>query len=118
MTDFKWPQPDAIQARYWEGALSRREAQKVFDQQGNLLIQLVKDIHGDNGVDDTGHQVRPPQDGLIALIAKLDMTLAFVMEKLGVKPAEFQEFMQAKMDEFLKLQAAAKAAQSPDEPKN
>ncbi|MFZ1973854.1 MAG: hypothetical protein WAU89_13470 [Candidatus Acidiferrales bacterium] len=95
----------------------RREAQKVFDQQGQLLIQLVKDIHGDTGVDETGHQVRPPQDGLITLLAKLDMTLAFITHKLNITPGEFQVFMESKMAEFQALQAAAKTAQS-EEPKN
>ena len=107
--------PDIFQARYWEGPLSRAEAQKVMDAQAKVIVQLLKDIHGDPGTDDQGNQVRPPQDGLITLIARMDVLLAFLTSKIGATPEEVNAWQTTKLAEFAAIQAAAKAS---DEQKN
>jgi len=102
--------PDVIQSMYWNGNLTRKEAQPIFDQFSSSIQALAQDIHGGaaNG-----------QDGLITILARLDFVTAFLMEKIGVSPAEFQEFMAKKTQEFLALQEAAKIAAEapkPEEP--
>ena len=94
---------DEVQAAYWQGSITRIEAQKVFDQFGSVIKELLIDVHGTT-------ETAPPRDGLITLIAKLDMTLAFLADKLGVTPAEFNAYMQRKVDEFKAIQDAAATA--------
>jgi hypothetical protein len=94
---------DETQAAYWNGPLSRKEAQKTFDDYAKIIKQLLADVHGNA-------EANPPQEGLIGLIAKLDMTLAFLADKMGVTPQEFQAYMNKKVAEFRALQIAAKEA--------
>jgi energy-converting hydrogenase A subunit M len=93
--------PEDAGAAYWNGPITRKEVQEVLDVHANIIQALLRDVHGST---ETG------QDGLIAIIAKLDMTLAFVMDRLGVSPEEFQKYINAKMEEFLAIQAKAKEA--------
>jgi hypothetical protein len=70
-------------ARYWEGPLTRAEAQKVFDE--------------------TAGVIQKTQETLV----KLDMVLAFLVEKSGAETAEIQAWM----DERVKTMRAAMEAQ-------
>lgn len=58
------------QAAYWNSPLSRKEAQDVFDQYGSALT------------------------GLSTATLRLDAAVAFLMERLGVTPEEFQAWVE------------------------
>ncbi|HEY7415413.1 MAG TPA: hypothetical protein VH593_09485 [Ktedonobacteraceae bacterium] len=80
---------DAAQAAYWLGPVSRREAQNVFEEYGNAI----------------NHHA--------GMIAKLDLIIAMLADKLQITPEEVQAWTAAK------LEAAKKAEpQSTPEPSN
>jgi energy-converting hydrogenase A subunit M len=93
--------PDTAQANYWNGPITRKEVQEVLDVHASMIQSLLRDVHGST---ETG------QDGLIGIIAKLDCTIAFLMDRAGISPAEFQTYLNAKMEEFNRIQAKAKEA--------
>lgn len=70
-------------AKYWNGSISRKEIQPLFDEYGKTLTQL--------------HQI----------VTKLDMSLAFLFEKSGSTMGEFQAWVEAKALEFKNAQEAA-----------
>jgi predicted XRE-type DNA-binding protein len=70
-----------LAAQYWTKGITRREAQAAFDEYAALMLQF--------------------QERLI----KLDLTLAYVAEKLGITQEEFQAFINKKLEEFSKAQA-------------
>lgn len=79
-------------ARYWEGPLTRAEAQKVFDE--------------------TAGVIQKTQETLV----KLDMVLAFLVEKSGATVEEIQTWMNArvaKMQAEMKAKAEEAAKQPP-----
>jgi hypothetical protein len=101
---------DTAQAIYWNSHPTRDELQKAIEPISQALLSLLEDVHGNT---DTK---RP---GLIEIIAKLDVTIAFIMDRLGVTPEEFQIYLNRKMAEFQALQAQAQAKDSPSgEPNN
>jgi hypothetical protein len=75
-------------ARYWEGPLTRAEAQKVFDEMAGVIQKT--------------------QETLV----KLDLVLAFLVEKSGAATEDIQAWMDNRVKE---MQAKMKAAQeAPD----
>lgn len=100
---------DEQQAAYWNGFLTRKEFQANVDPISNVTKMLIEDIHGNSGQDEKGQQVKPTQEGLISMLAKMDITIAFLMDKLGVTTEEFQVYMNQKMADFIAAQEAAKA---------
>lgn len=88
-------------AAYWTGPITRREVQDALDTHANCIKALLGDVHGNQ---QTG------QEGIVALIAKLDCSIAFLYDRLGIKPADFQAYLDSKMAEFAKVQEAAKTA--------
>lgn len=96
-------QPDVNAAIYWTGPVTRRELQDVLDEITPVIKELVGNVHGSVGTPDA-----PPQQGLIMMIAKLDMTLGFLMDRLAIPVTEFQTYIDAKTVEYKALQEAAK----------
>jgi len=79
-------------AQYWLKPPSRRELQKALDEYTAVLVQLQE------------RQI------------KLDLTISYLADKIGVTPAEFQSYMQQKMEEFVAAQEASKVqAETPAE---
>ena len=76
-------------AKYWEGPISRKEIQPIFDQYTEAL------------------------NGLAETVAKLNVTISYLADKLGVTPEDFSAYLTAKQAEFQALQEAAKQAQTP-----
>ena len=74
---------DHVQAKYWNGFITRVEAQKVFDEMSQVI------------------------QGQAAAMAKFDMAISCIAEKVGVTPADVNEWVKAKM----KTAEAEKAAQ-------
>lgn len=73
---------------YWEGKPSRKEIQKPFDELGKVI------------------------NGLTASMSAYNLTMQFVMEKLGVQQQEFETWANAKTAQ---MQTAAEAQQVADE---
>ena len=73
---------------FWEGKISRKEAQKAFDEIGSA----VNSLH--------------------ASMSAYNLTMAYVMVKIGATEAEFQEFVKVKIAE---MQTAAEAQQVADD---
>jgi hypothetical protein len=73
--------------RYWNGPLTRAEAQKVFDETAGVIQSQQQTI------------------------AKLDMVLAFLVEKGGYQTAEIQTWMNAKVLDMQKKQAETQLSQ-------
>lgn len=73
-------------AAYWNGPVTRAEVQKVFDETANV----IKSHH--------------------EIITKLDMVLAFVVEKCGATTEEVQAWINERMK---KAQAAANPPSDP-----
>lgn len=83
---------DAVQAAFWNGPMSRLEAQKVFDDYSKVTIQMKEQI------------------------LKLDFAVGYLLEKFDVKPEDVKLFMDKKMIEYaeqLKQQEAAKQNPAP-----
>ena len=94
--------PDAVQANYWSGALSRAEGQKVFEEFGGAITDL-----------------RQFAQNVIVKIGQLELTAGFLMEKVGATPEEFQAFVAQKVEEIkaaLLLLLRARKAQHPLRP--
>ena len=72
------------QAAYWNGTITRAETQKVFDETAGVIQQL--------------HQT----------VIKLDMVLAFLVEKSGASTEEIQTWINARV---AKMQAEHDAKQ-------
>jgi hypothetical protein len=87
---------DVVQAAFWNGPLSRLEAQKVFDDYAKVTIEMKEQL------------------------LKLDFAVGYLLEKFDVKPEDVKLFMDKKMIEYaeqLKAQEAGKdAAPAPPEP--
>lgn len=64
--------PENVAAAYWQGPITRAEAQKIFDEYGRAI-----------------------SDQAMA-ITKLDMCLAYLCEKFGVKPEDVQKWAEEK----------------------
>lgn len=75
-------------ARYWEGPLTRAEAQKVFDETAQVIQQSQQTI------------------------MKIDMVLALLVEKSGCSTEEIQLWMNERVKKIAAEQAA-KQAQAP-----
>lgn len=83
------------QAAYWNGSLTRAEAQKVFDETAAVVSH---------------HQ---------QTIMKLDMVVAYLVEKAGHTTEQIQEWMNERVKAAQAAQDAAKAANvqtAPEEP--
>lgn len=83
--------PDAVQAFYWNGPLSRKEAQKIFDDLGQAC------------------------NALMATVTKLDLAVAFLMDRMGVTPQDFAQWHSSKIKELEALQVAQGKEQTPTE---
>jgi hypothetical protein len=78
---------DRVQAEFWNGALTRKEAQEVFDS----ISENIKVI--------------------AAKMTAYDMSMAFVFAKLGIQKEEFEAFVKAKMEQIEAAEQAAANAQ-------
>jgi len=65
-------------ANYWLSPMTRQEAQKVFDDYAKVLTDLKETL------------------------LKLDFAVGYLLEKSNVQPSDIKEFMDRKMEEFLK----------------
>lgn len=74
---------DHVQAKYWNGFITRTEAQKVFDEQGQVIMQQAM------------------------VIQKLDAVLTYMAEKFGVTHEDINNWMKAKNEAVQKAQADA-----------
>lgn len=104
------PNVDAVQASYWNGSLTRGEAQKVFDHQAEVIAQLQAVLYGK--INEKGEQA---DDGVISTLQKIDITLAMMLDKLGYTVADVQAFMVKMQEEYATLRAADPAPE-PAEP--
>lgn len=64
--------PENIQAAYWNGPITRKEAQAVFDDYGRAISAQA------------------------LAITKVDMVIAYLCDKFGVTPEEIQNWAEAK----------------------
>ena len=102
------PNVDEAQARYWNGYPQRREIADQFEKVGAVIIELVQTVHGNPDLH---------QDGIMAVIAKLDATLSFIVSKLtgvlGVdEPALIAEFQAWHAMKAAQFEATVKKAQA------
>lgn len=74
---------DHVQAKYWNGFITRTEAQKVFDEQGQVIMQQAMAIQ------------------------KLDAVLSYMAEKFGVTHEDINNWMKAKNEAAQKAAAAS-----------
>jgi hypothetical protein len=85
---------DAATAHYWNGPISRKEAQQVFDEFKAVFDDFVKRLFN------------------------MELTLACLSEKVGLTDEDIKAFGKRKAEEFAKLQAEAqKQGQPAPEPK-
>lgn len=76
---------DHVQAKYWNGFITRTEAQKVFDEQGQVIMQQAMAIQ------------------------KLDAVLSYMAEKFGISHEDINNWMKAKSEAVQQAQATANA---------
>lgn len=74
---------DHIQAKYWNGFVTRTEAQKVFDETAQVV------------------------NAQAVALQKMDAVISFIAEKLGITAADIQAWITAKAEK------AAETAPSP-----
>lgn len=79
---------DHVQAKYWNGFITRTESQKVFDEQ----LQVIQ--------------------SLSLTLQKMDCVVSFLAERAGVTPADVNEWVTAQIAKA----AAAQVAARPDGP--
>lgn len=75
---------DHIQAKYWNGFVTRTEAQKVFDETAQIF------------------------NAQAVALQKMDAVISFIADKLGIMPADIQAWINAKVE-----QAANPAPEAP-----
>jgi hypothetical protein len=80
--------PSNVAAAYWNSPLSRKEAQQVFDEYGGAIQNIAHSVF------------------------TLDLTMSFLMERLGIKPEEVSEWAQKKAEELKAKQEIENAAKS------
>src|SRR5581483_7996880 len=66
---------DHVQAKYWNGFITRTEAQQVFDDQAKVIIRQAE------------------------ALGKFDAVISCIAEKVGVTPAEVNEWVAKKVKE-------------------
>lgn len=71
---------DHIQAKYWNGFITRTEAQKVFDEQMNVIMRQAQ------------------------ILAKYDAAMSCVAEKVGVTAEDVNKWIEAKVEAAKKAQ--------------
>lgn len=83
---------DHVQAKYWNGFITRVEAQKVFDEQLQVISRQAE------------------------ALAKFDAAISCIAEKVGVTPAYVNEWLAQKVADAAKAQedAHGKQATQPD----
>lgn len=104
---------DTYQAAYWKGYITRGEVQTALEPLSEVVKELVRSLHGDDGLerDKDGipvAQVRPAFTGIMEIIAKLDAGISFLMDKGGYKPAEVQTWHDDQIAKFVAAQEEAK----------
>jgi hypothetical protein len=77
---------DHIQAKYWNGFITRTEAQKVFDEQGQVIMSQAMAIQ------------------------KLDAVISCIAEKFGVTAEDVNNWMKVKAEEAQKANTSANTA--------
>jgi hypothetical protein len=90
---------DGMQASYWAGSVPRSEFQNVVDEHASRINALQGALLG--VVTESGEVVR---HGVMGTVMKLDLAAAFLFEKFGINPTEFEQW------------AAKKAAEVPEGP--
>ena len=65
---------DHVQAKYWNGFITRTEAQKVFDDYGQAMMRLNM------------------------ALSQLDAAVSCIAEKVGVTPEQVGEWLKAKAE--------------------
>ena len=85
---------DHEQARYWNGTITRLEAQKVFDQTAGVIQAQQQTL------------------------AQLDACISYFADKLGVKAVDIQEWIKVKTAEAQKnsLEKAVEAHDADSDP--
>lgn len=80
-------QADHATAVFWNGPVSRKEVQKVFDEYTAFNVQLKEQV------------------------MKLDFSISYLMERFEVTPQQMSEYMDKKLVEFNeKVKAEREAA--------
>lgn len=101
------PQVDRTVAAYWEGPVSRKELQDHLTIIAPVIKELVLSVHGDK-------EKTPPTDGLVTIIAKMDLVIAFLCEKFNITGADVSAWQDEKVKNFIALRKEApKVADAP-----
>lgn len=82
-------QADHAHAKYWNGFITRVEAQKVFDEQLQVISKQAE------------------------ALAKFDAAISCIAEKVGVTPASVNEWVAQKVAAAQQAQEAANANNQP-----
>lgn len=82
---------DHVQAKYWNGFITRTEAQKVYDEQQQVITAQA------------------------AAIQKIDAVISCIAEKVGVTPADVNEWLKSQAE---KIRAANEAQAKAQEAHN
>jgi energy-converting hydrogenase A subunit M len=81
---------DHVQAKYWNGFITRTEAQKVHDETAQVLMRQGE------------------------ALCKMDIVISFIAEKFGITKEEIETWYKAKIDAASKssLEKAVEKAES------
>lgn len=79
---------DHVQAKYWNGFITRVEAQKVFDEQTAVIVRQAE------------------------AMAKFDAAISCIAEKVGITPVDVNAWVTKKIEEAQKAQEAAHGKQA------
>lgn len=109
-TNYKGPVMGEVAATYWNSPVSRNEFQGVVDEIVPHIKELIAAVHGADGSDPDV----PAYPGMMELLAKLDIMLAYILDDLKIKPADINEWQKKKMVEFTAAQKLAEDAIGPN----
>lgn len=100
--------PGAFQEAYWNGFITRGEAQEVFDEYAatsNMLLEAVFGKFSEDGKE----MVKP---GLAARFLQMEILLGAVAQKIGITPEEVRTFATNREAELRKQLAVSEAKPS------
>lgn len=81
---------DHIQAKYWNGFITRTEAQKVFDEQTQVIVKQAE------------------------AMGRFDAAISCIAEKVGVTPADVNAWFAKKVEEAKAQNEAANGSTPPE----
>jgi hypothetical protein len=93
---------DSTVAAYWQGSVTRKELQDHLTIISPVIQELVLSVHGDK-------DKVPPTDGLVTIIAKMDLVIAFLVQKFGITGADINAWQEEQVKAFMALQKEAPA---------